>query len=70
VDILYIPIKNKTKQNKPDMKPEFLSPGLNSWISTCQIRPFAPIYQIKRNGEGLRKEIYYTIQDMLWEETE
>jgi hypothetical protein len=30
---------------------EFCTPGPNSWTSTCQVWPLAPIYQIKRYDE-------------------
>jgi hypothetical protein len=41
------------------MKPEFWTPGPNSWASTCQVWSLAPICQIKRQGEWQRKESYY-----------
>jgi hypothetical protein len=50
------------------LKLEFWTPGPNSWDSTCQVWPFVLISQIKRHGEGQRKETYHPAQDTPWEE--
>jgi hypothetical protein len=57
---------------RPDLmlKLGFWTPGPNSWDSTWQVWPLAPKRQIKRHGDRQRKEVYYTVQDTLWEEAE
>jgi hypothetical protein len=40
-------------------KVEFGTPGVNSWASTLSGLSLAPTHQMKRHGEGQRKEIYY-----------
>jgi hypothetical protein len=44
------------------MKPELQGTGPNSWDSICLMRPLAPVQQIKRHGDGQRKEICYMAQ--------
>jgi hypothetical protein len=35
---------------------EFYTPGPNSWTSTSQVGPLAPISRIERHGERQRKK--------------
>jgi hypothetical protein len=45
------------------VKLEFWTPSSNSWYSSHQVQPLALICQIKKHGEGQRKEIYYMAQN-------
>jgi hypothetical protein len=45
------------------LKPEFWTPGPNSWDSTCQGWSLLPLHQIKRHGKEQRKEVYYSAWD-------
>jgi hypothetical protein len=50
------------------MKLEFWTKGSNFRFFTYQVCPLAPVGQIKRHGEGQRKETYSTVRVTLWEE--
>jgi hypothetical protein len=39
------------------LKPEFWTPGPNSWDSTCQIQPLTHIWQVKKHGESRERFI-------------